>query len=378
VARIIPPERRCIRFINWPEQDRLAFEAALQAARGRFSRRGYAATLRPASIRKARDGYGRWLGFLTFTNDLDPVCNPAARLTDQRLDSYLAFLMGLGNADATTLGRFTELRMAMRIMGTSSDHSHILERDGRRLTGMLEFRQRPLVVYDPGMLYDWGIELMEGALLARKSVRRRTQLRTGLMVALEAVQALRLGNLLGLEVGRTLLREDDGRWRICFTANEVKNHKPLDVHWPDPLVPWLERYLAVERRELLGPRESDALWISHSGKPLEEEGVSWSLATYSEARFGREGRFRSHRFRHCLATTAPILMPDRPAIAATVLNVGAEVVAENYDRGANVMAARSFHRTIEMLRDGTKLIAEKAFKRRGRAGTVSATKGSTE
>src|SRR4051794_16083911 len=82
MARKIDPRRRCLPLKEWPEPDQQAWEAAMRAVRGRFSRRGAAARLAPATIGLAIEGYGRWLGFLRYCGWLDPAVAPLARLTE--------------------------------------------------------------------------------------------------------------------------------------------------------------------------------------------------------------------------------------------------------------------------------------------------------
>ena len=45
MPRIVDPRRRCLALQDWPEPDRLSWEAAMRGRRGRFSARGLAARL---------------------------------------------------------------------------------------------------------------------------------------------------------------------------------------------------------------------------------------------------------------------------------------------------------------------------------------------
>lgn len=345
------------------------FEAALQAASGRFSARGYAAGLRPKSIKKAAEGYGRWLGYLSFHDQLDPAQGPSARVTPERLDAYVAFLKESRNANATILGRFTELWMALRIMDPAWDPRRLMGLGGKGLRAYLQVRPRQIKVYDPALLHDWGLELMEQALAEKNERARRTGLRTGLMIALQSLQALRLGSLAQLELGTSLVQEE-GQWWIRLEPAQLKNRRGLDAPWPEHLVPWLERYLAVERAELLGGGTTQHLWVNRHGEALGEAGIYYCIRAASAKRFGEDEAFGTHRFRHCLGTAIPLLMPEHAAIAAAILNVGGAVVVSNYTRGSNVLAARAYHAAIETKRDATKDLAREAFARRHR-GTLS-------
>ena len=366
MASHIDPARCVLKRAAWPDRDRNVLEAALQAARGRFSARGYAATLSGRSIFKAEQGYGRWLGYLMYHNVLDPNAEPASRASFEQLSGYFAFLKSQNNADTSILGRFTELRMMLRILDPTCDHLRIVKPNGQPLRNFLKMQRREVIVYDPGVLLDWGISLMEEALANPRHEQRRLRLRTGLMAAFLSLIPLRVRSLLSLELGKSLIQEPDGRWRISLSERQVKNRRAFDVYWPACLAGWLERYLTVERRELLGGKTCDHLWVSSSGHALNKNGTNYSMRTYSAQRFGEEGAFCTHRFRHCLATFVPQLLPQRPAIAACLLNVGARTVAENYDRGTGVLAARLFHKAVENRRTASKEIAARAFARRHR------------
>lgn len=206
---------------------------------------------------------------------------------------------------------------------------------------------------------------MQQALVDTNDRSRRTGMRTGLMIALQSLQALRLGSLVQLVLDSSLVQEE-GQWWIRLAPSQLKNKRALDVPWPEHLVPWLERYLAVEREELLAGSSSRHLWVSQKGGPLTEGGISFSIHTASSKLFGEADAFRTHRFRHCLGTAIPLLMPEQAAIAAAILNVGTKVVVSNYTRGSSVLAARAFHAAVDIKRSATKDLADKAFARRHR------------
>src|SRR4051812_24285062 len=108
------PRRRCLRIGEWPDSDRLLWEQTMAAAPASFTQQGIAADLAPPTIRKARAGYGRWLGFLQQRGWLMPSETAGDRATHDRAAAYLDELKLLGNRDYTTVGRFHELETALR------------------------------------------------------------------------------------------------------------------------------------------------------------------------------------------------------------------------------------------------------------------------
>jgi integrase len=353
MARSASPDRACWPVDAWPSKDRLLWLGAIDKGLGPFSGQGRGAHLRPASLRKYAGGYGRWLAFLAGRDWLDPDETPSARVTRHRLAAYYDALRGQGNADASILGRFVELERLLQLIDPRPELSEITTPDGHFIGGALPNRQRAIAVHDPGELLAWGTQLFDEGLLTKSARRRFTLVRNGLMIELLSLLGLRVRSLLALEIGSTLVRGEDAVWRIGLAPEHTKNHRALDVRWPSILVPHLERYLDTERREMLRGSSASALWIGRGGKPLGVEGVTHAIATLSAARFGKDAAFRSHRFRHCIASAAPFLMPEAPNVAASVLNIGGGTVSENYVRGGAIRAARAYHAVIERLRNGT-------------------------
>lgn len=341
MPRLVDPRRACLPLADWPAQDRAKWEAALAATHGRFSARGPAARLAPAAIEKVQEGYGRWLGFLRHQGWLDPLAGLAERPTEARAATYFDTLRALGNRDYTIAGRFQELRMALGIMAPGTDFGWMTRPGGVPLRQRLAMEKRPQQVHHSEALFIWGVELMQQALTLNGPRRRQVMLRDGLLIALLARRAPRMRSLLAMRLGRQLRRDDDGWW-IALEAADVKNHRSLDYPVPAALIPWFDRYIQVERVELLAGGHEDAVWINWGGAPLGEAGLDKRIRSWSAARFGQTNAFGPHRFRHCLATTAPITLPEAPAVGSTVLGITASVFREHYDRGGRALAARAY------------------------------------
>jgi len=70
------------------------------------------------------------------------------------------------------------------------------------------------------------------------------QFRDGLIIALLAARPLRLRNLTGLELERTMARRGDVWW-INIPADETKTRAPIEVPWPEALTAALTTYLDI-------------------------------------------------------------------------------------------------------------------------------------
>ncbi|GGC71969.1 hypothetical protein GCM10011504_56980 [Siccirubricoccus deserti] len=210
--------------------------------------------------------------------------------------------------------------------------------------------KRTLTVHHSRTLFDWGIGLMEKALTLPGPKRRPVMLRDGLMIATLALAGPRLGSVLEMEVGR-YLRFNGGEWWLAFNEPDMKNGRPLDCPLHRSLSPWIQRYIEVERRELLGGHMTDAVWVNWSGQPLGAAGIEKRIRWWSAKRFGEKEAFGPHRFRHCLATTAARVTPEAPGIGAAILNITGKVFHEHYDRSQRITAAGRFLSTLDQDRE---------------------------
>lgn len=154
---------------------------------------------------------------------------------------------------------------------------------------------------------------------------------------------------------------DRGVWRLDLQPEDVKNRKYISTQMAAVLAPWLDRYADVERQQLLDGARSDAFWINWGGEKLEEKGIDKRIRWLSAKRFGPENAFGTHRFRHCIASTAPIVLPEYPGLAASLLQISHGVLNEHYDRSSAVMALKELHRTIAADRKATEHLAREAF-----------------
>ena len=219
-----------------------------------------------------------------------------------------------------------------------------------------------LTTYHPIDLWHWGLVLMQSALRLRGPKRRQVQLRDGLLISILAFRGIRLRSITSLTLGGSMTRDPySGAWRLDLQPEDVKNRKYISTQLAVVLAPWLDRYVEVERQELLNGARSDAFWINWGGEKLEEKGVDKRIRWLSAKRFGPGNAFGTHRFRHCIASTAPIILPEYPGLAATLLQISHGVLNEHYDRGSDVMALKALHKTIAADRKATEHLAREAF-----------------
>lgn len=320
---------------HWPAADRSAWEGAHR--QGEFlTASGHATTWRAASQRSAQGAYGRWLGWLT-TQGIDLEAEaPAARVTEDRMRAYVAFLQE-GRSPVTVASYLGVLCMTLIAMFPDHDWGWL-----RALQAALRRRARPVRSKWPRLvpandLLQLGLDLLgqAGAVLDRaKAPERSRQMaaaardyRDGLIIALLASRVPRLRNLLGIEIG-TQLRQSNGSVSLHFKATETKNKRPQTMAWPEILLPALHRYLTQVRPMLIptaAPRDPNrplrppgaALWVGQGGTPLTPGGLQKALRRHTTPRFGHT--INAHLFRDCAATTVANLDPVHVRHAAGLL-----------------------------------------------------------
>ncbi|MEI6159549.1 MAG: hypothetical protein WCP77_06935 [Roseococcus sp.] len=365
MPRHTDPRRRCLPIAEWPERDRELWEAARCPLQRRFGSQPRQVT-HPKSIwHKLAGGWGRYLSFLAQQEWLDPGEAPWERVTPERLNAFFRELLDLDNADYTVIGRFAELQTSLKIFQPRGDHRWVTHPHGIPLSDQLEMRKRPITLHAPLDLFLWGLELMERAMTLPGPRRRQVQMRDGLLVALLAFRGLRLRSVLALTLGKNILRDPQtGLWRLELIPKDVKNSRYIFMRLPEILGPWLDRYMDVERRELLDSNTSDAAWINWAGKPLQEKGLDKRIRWLSAKRFGETEAFGTHRFRHCIASALPLILPEHPGLAAAILHISHGVADQHYDRSSAVLAFRAYHASVAKELIETRHMAEEAFLKR--------------
>ena len=95
---------------------------------------------------------------------------------------------------------------------------------------------------------------------------------------------VRANNLLHIGLEEHLIKEtSSGRWEVRFSAEEVKGQRPLIYEVTPSLQKRLEHYLATTRKQILDGRDSDVLFPTRHGNPLEGTQVNRMLKDQDQA-----------------------------------------------------------------------------------------------
>jgi integrase len=337
-------ERLCKPVEEWPECDRNLWYVALRAG-DLLEDGGCRATHSSYSNRAMQKGYGRWLTWLDSHGLLDADLTPGDRITPERARAYAADLEQQ-NATGSVIARLIELKVMATVMARDKDWSYIY-----RLASFIRARHKParpkrhrLVPIE--RLFRLGLDLMAGADNETTAPLRFKTYRDGLIIATLASRPLRLGNLTGLVLGRTLVRRG-ASWWIQIPAAETKSKNPIEEPWPDSLVPRLESYLADHRAGLVALRgsRSDGLWLSVYGGAMEDNAIYLRVVMRTRAGLGHP--INPHLFRDCAATSIAIDDPAHVRLASRLLGHRIGSTTERfYNQASSVEATRAMQAAL--------------------------------
>jgi site-specific recombinase XerD len=355
--------RLLLPFNSWPDVDRELWLAATRPGRRRrFTQRRPADRYGSETLIKVRKGYSRWLGFRDGLGRLDPAADPASRVTPELVVAWVDDLKAHGNRDTTVIGRLSELWTALRILAPEQDFRWLTRVGGVPLREQLSTHPRSFEIHHPRRLYKWGMRLMREGAAGDGPLRSRRLVRDGLMIALLASRAPRLRSLASLRLKASVLRQD-GRWVLDMGERDIKTRRPLAYQLPAGLSAWMDRYVDVERLELLAGRTEDALWIDREGKAMTPDHIASLVRRLAMKQFGGGG-FGPHRFRHAIGTLGPIEDPEAPGASAAILGISARVHRLHYDRGARGATGPRFNATLRQSRDETAVLARRHFEKK--------------
>ena len=351
MKRMSPEEaaRRVMPLSNWPEADRTAWERSLPRSQGPFRKNGGGPTIGHHSLLNRKKGYGRWLGFLRQVDELDLNAMPSARVTPERLDAYIEDLRCHGNRPSSIVNRIVFLKGALKTMEPDDDHEWITRPCGVPIQRYFDAQPRDRPVHHSATLLAWAEEQFAAGLAHPLPHRRCPLIRDAAIVAVFVLPAPRVGALSQLRLGINLQRRDQGWW-LDQDASITKMSRAEWCPLPEAVTPILDRYLAVERVELLQGRLTDRLWIAWGGADLTKSSIRNNIRKRSGISFDQA--FGPHAFRRALGTTVAVDGYDSPHDASVLLgHTNSETTTKHYNMAKTFATAeRQAERMERMLR----------------------------
>ena len=243
------------------------------------------------------------------------------------------------------------LILALRKLAPRTDWSWLRQWQYRYEKAAVPREKRHKMVH-PSRLIELGRTLMDSADACQRKIDRACQYRDGLLIALLAYRPLRRRSLAELRLDTHLRRIGSG-YVLALQGENTKSGQSLEFPVPEPLVPYLIRYL--EHYRLLFPHRQDeqALWLSAKGGALTGHAIYVRMCRRTETAFGTA--IHPHLFRDIAATTIAREAPENLAVARDLLtHSNVETTLRHYSQAKTIDAARKFTAAIDQFRGNAK------------------------
>jgi integrase len=324
---------------EWPASHRETWEEICRLGL-RLRKGGAASRYAEVSREDFARRYGAFLGFLQRSGLLDPSAGPAAQVTPQNVELYIAELKGRVRS-VTVWNCIYKLRMAARLLNPKTDVAWLSEIE-QDLALVMEPRSKFDRVVLAERLVQAGLTLVtEAEAFARYPFERAIGIRNGLIIALLAVCPIRIKNYAALQIGTTF-KEEQGNWWITLPYGSTKTEDADQRPVPDYLNDAVELYLAESRPALIGSRPAtNALWISsRTGRRYTTKNLGTQISKITVETIGVD--VSPHLFRTAAATTSACYGTDMPYLASAVLGDTDRVTEEHYIRTTTLNAAKDY------------------------------------
>ena len=338
---------------EWPPQDVALWQKAKQDANP-FTKKNPATEWKHDRRRKIEEAYGQWLAWLFKKGLLDPAVRPALRVTEERIEQYIAQLR-LRVAPVTLALNVCFLSAMMQTLDPTTDWRWLRKIGQHLKTTAVPIRDKRRAVVCAKDLYDLGTRLMRQSEVY--STRNRlvvTQFRDGLIIAFLATIPLRLGNFSSIKIGTQLVYQD-GRYSLIFSGAETKTDRFIEVEIPSTLAFWLERYLRdyrqwlVKRDKHSSAVPTRALWVNCAGLEMSRTAIYAQITHHTRIAFGHA--VWPHLFRHCVATSIATEDSEHVHLVPDILGHRTPATAERfYNQASSLSASRTYQRVIRMIR----------------------------
>ena len=348
-----------VRFADWPAEDRLRWEAAFKA-RDRFDETVSGAHLSASTRKQRREGYGRFLRFLTDIHPDHLALPPEARITRDIVVQYASWRRTLCSEISVSVDLF-HLGGVLKLMAPNIDWSWLLT-IAKRVAANAPRMPRRYHLVTSDRLYRLGIELMDGAIAdaaaeSGVSPSHATQYRDGLLVAFVALIPLRCRTLAALRIGRHLTKVGD-HWDLDIPAADTKNRRPLDYEIKELLSGRIDVYLERFRGHIPGADEHDGLWASKEGCPMSRHAIYMRVRKRTKKAFGFG--INLHRCRHAAASFWSARDPVNVRGVKDLLgHASFRTTEKHYIMAQSRLAGRALARAIEGKRDRRNLVARR-------------------
>ena len=341
--------RRALPMPLWPEQDKIMV-ADLFRDDDPLSGSGALAHLRPATRGIYEKDIGFWLGHLMSEGVVLEAEDPGDRFTLDRLRSFDRTIAGL--APATRHSRFTSLVQIMQNARPDHDWSILRKAVARlqRLARGVSTRRKTERIASSAEIVALAEDLIERATSCTHALHRLLLDRDGTMLLFLAYHPIRSRNFGTLELGRTLIEQDEG-FQIALPGSETKNHRPDERTVHTTVVRALCHYLRHTRPQLLARSgiTTGRVWINKDGGVWAPSKISERLALITRRELGLA--LNAHLFRDCAVTTTLEQAPDQAWTTRGLLHhAGYETAERHYNHARHIAASKAWADLLDRMR----------------------------
>lgn len=339
-------ERQILPFAEWPAGHQQAWENACRPSI-RLKKGGAGSHLAPVSLDDYASRYGRYIGFLKRTGRLVSNTPPASQVTPENVEAYMADFEGKINS-VTAWNCIYKLRRAAQLLSPKTDFTWLIE-----IEKDLELVQEPRsklnrFVYTEQLVKAALTLIVEAMGYTETEFKRSRGIRNGLMLAILAMNPMRLKNFAALEIGTTF-KQVKGRWWISVPARSTKTRqRPEERPVATWLSPYIELYLNEARPILLTgseDKETQALWISSKTRsPMTKRKVGSLITQITRETVGIA--ISPHLFRTADATTAADAISDMPYFASALLGHSNPRITDDYKRNSGLNVQNDYAQVI--------------------------------
>jgi site-specific recombinase XerC len=346
MARPIDPTRRALPLSEWPRADQDAWAVA-QADGDIFEEGGGAAQWASRTRLTNIQHYGRWLGYLLWTGQLDQRTSPADRVTREGIRSYNRHLATLV-APRTRLSMLVGLKVMLQAMAPDRNWRWLQDACNRVQINAKPSKDKRARMRPTEEIFAAAVGELERLPVDSLSLKQALAYRDALMLAVLASRPLRVKNFSALELGRHLNSTDRG-WLISIPADETKTRQPVSFELPELLLPWFERYLSEVRSLFPHAAETPRLWLGKDGVMRNSHSIYHRITRLTRRLFGVP--INPHLLRDCAASSLAAISPDTARAAAPLLGHRHFSTTErHYIQANNLAASRRVSTLLDQLK----------------------------
>ncbi len=336
--RSIDPAQRSLRFGEWPVLDQQLWQRAT-AKRTLFGEGGTAAHWRPRTQATNIQNYGRFLGYLTWSGQLDPQATPAQRATLNVVERYFDNLP-TGISPFSKLSLLAGLKVTLKAMHPEMDWRWLQEACNRlQIVASRERAQRselPCPIELDRLARAELAEARDAFAEGQPSLKATSRFRDALCLALLIRRPLRTTNFSRLRIGHELKPSNTG-WNIMIAGEETKNGAPIMMPFPVVLNEALSFYLAKVRPCFPQAATADQLWLCKFGVNRNHYWLHERMCQLTQRLTGRS--INPHQFRAIGASYLAEDAPDDEYAAANLLSHRHLSTTKRYYIRANTLRA---------------------------------------